>query len=110
MHNGVVGWVFKNEQPVIAEGFGEAPSPVIFGKVPEMNDFKAVMCLPIVVEKGTRAVLVLAHRSPRHVDESMHNFVRLAVGQLTAFLENLYLRMRITSLLPKASVHKTYSN
>lgn len=109
MKNGVVGWVFKNEQPVIVEGFGDTSSTVIFGKIPEMADFKAVMCLPIIVEKGTRAVLILAHREPRKIDESLHSFVRLAVGQLTSFLENLYLRMRINSLLPKASVNNSYS-
>ncbi|MBQ7585472.1 MAG: GAF domain-containing protein, partial [Desulfovibrionaceae bacterium] len=109
MNNGVVGWVFKNEQPLISEGMGDTPTPVIFGRVPEMNDFKAIICLPIVVEKGTRAVLCLAHRNPRHIDESMRSFVRLAVGQITAFLENLFLRTKVNSLLPKVDVHHNFA-
>ena len=110
MNNGVVGWVFKNEQPIFSEGFGETPAPIIFGRLPEMSDFKAVICLPIVVEKETRAVLCLAHRSPRHIDESMRSFVHLAVGQLTSFLENLFLRTKVNSLLPEADVHKKFGN
>ena len=108
MNNGVVGWVFKNEQPLISEGLDDAP-PVIFGRIPEMSDFRAVVCLPIMVEKNTRAVLCLAHRSPRHIDESMRSFVHLAIGQLTAFLDNLYLRTKVNSLLPKADVHHKFA-
>ena len=109
MNNGVVGWVFKNEQPIFSEGLGDSPAPIIFGRIPEMSDFRAVICQPIMVEKETRAVLCLAHRAPRHIDESMRSFMQLAVGQLTAFLENLFLRTKVNALLPEADVHHKFA-
>ena len=105
MNDGVLGWVFKNGQQVVVEGLGDSPAPKIFGKVSEGVEFRAVMCLPIMVNRDTQAVLCLAHRKPRHIDESLRSFVRLAVEQMSFFLENLYLRTRLRQLLPKAEVH-----
>ena len=105
MHSGVAGWVFKNDQSLFVEGLDDGPCPVIFGKMPDVVDFKAVMCLPIAVDKGTRAILCLAQREGRHFDESLRSFVRLAVEQMSFFLENLYLRTRLRQFLPKVKVH-----
>ena len=105
---GVAGWVFKNEQPVISEGLEDASCPVIFGRTPDAVDFKAVMCMPVVVNKGTRAVLCLAHRESKHLDESLRSFVRLSVEQMSFFLENLYLKTRLRSLMPKVKVHEGF--
>lgn len=101
MNVGVAGWVFKNDQQVITEGDDNTPCPVIFGRMNEDTEFRALMCLPIIVNKVTGAVLCLAHRSSRHIDESLRSFVRLSVQQMSFYLENLYLRTRLHSLMPR---------
>ncbi|MCR5564087.1 MAG: GAF domain-containing protein [Desulfovibrio sp.] len=105
MGSGIAGWVFRNDQPVIAEGMEGAPAAVLFGKLPDMPDFQAVMCLPILINKSTRAVLCLAQTSPRQIDETLRSFVNQAVDSLSLYLENLYLRTRLRNLLPQAEVH-----
>ena len=105
MGSGITGWVFRNDQPVVAEGVEGAPASVLFGKLPDMPDFQAAMCMPVMVKKCTRGVLCLAHTSPRQIDESMRSFVRQAVDHLALFLENLYLKTRLRTMLPKAQVH-----
>lgn len=104
--NGIAGWVFRNEQPVFSEGTGGAPSATLFGKLPDMPQFQAVICLPVVINKSTRGVLCLAHTEPREMDEALRSFVRQAVDHLALFLENLYLKNRLRHMLPKATVHR----
>lgn len=103
--SGIAGWVFRNDQPVITEGTEGASNTALFGKLPDMPDFQAVACLPVIINKGTRGVLCLAHTSPRHIDESMRSFIKQAVDHLALFLENLYLKARLKSMMPKAHVH-----
>lgn len=105
MGSGITGWVFRNDQPVIAEGIEGAPAAVLFGKLPDMPDFQAAICMPVMVNKSTRGVLCLAHTSPRQIDESLRSFVRQSVDHLALFLENLYLKMRLRTMLPRARVH-----
>ena len=61
--------------------------------------------MPVMVNKSTRGVLCLAHTSPRQIDESLRSFVRQSVDHLALFLENLYLKMRLRTMLPRARVH-----
>ncbi len=105
MSNGITGWVFCNEQQVVSEGVEGAPPTMLFGKLPEMPDFQAVVCMPVKVNKSTRGVLCLAHTAPRQIDESMRSFIRQGVDHLALFLENVYLKMRLRSMLPSARVH-----
>ena len=104
MGNGIVGWVFHNEQPVVSGGVDGAPT-VIFGKLPDMPDFRAVACLPIKINMNTSGVLCLAHSEPMQIDESLRSFINQAVDHLALFLENLYLKTRLRSMLPQARVH-----
>ncbi|MDR3362582.1 MAG: GAF domain-containing protein [Desulfovibrio sp.] len=109
MGNGIVGWVFRNEQQVITEGAEGAPSSMLFGNLPDMPDFQAVICVPVIVSRSTRGVFCLAHTGKRRIDEAMRSFVRQAVDHLALFLENLYLKNRLRSLLPKAEIHSNGS-
>lgn len=104
--SGVTGWVFTNEQPVYAEEGGLAPGSGLFGKLADLPDFPAAICLPVFVNRGCRGVLCLANTEPRKIDESMRNFARQAVDHLSMFLENLYLRNRLRSFFPKTSVER----
>ncbi len=104
--SGIAGWVFRNEQPVFSEGAGGAPAAALFGKLPDMPQFQAVICLPVVINKTTRGVLCLAHTEPRDMDEALRSFVRQAVDHMALFLENLYLKNRLRNMLPQATVHR----
>lgn len=105
MHNGLIGWVFLNEQPVEIASEGSAASSSLFGRVEDMPEFGTVICLPVAVNKSTRGVVCLANLSPRAPDEILRSFLRQAVDHLTLFLENLYLRARLQSMLPSARIH-----
>lgn len=100
----ITSWVFCNDQPVIAEDIEGAPASALFGNV-DSPDFQAVMCFPISVNKTTRGVLCLAQSQPRQMDGDLRSFVRQAVEHLSLFLENLYLRTRLRSLMPQAQIH-----
>lgn len=103
--SGLVGWVFGNDQPVMVDGLDGASAALLFGKVPDMPEFQAMACLPVVVNKSTRGVLCLAHTKSRPMDESLRSFLRQGVDHLSLFLENLYLKTRLRTLLPKAHLH-----
>ena len=75
MGSGIAGWVFSNGQPVFAESATGAPSTLLFGKLPDMPDFQAVVCMPVVINKSTRCVLCLAHTAARPMDEALRSFV-----------------------------------
>lgn len=105
MSSGIAGWVFANGQPVFAESTAGAPSTLLFGKLPDMPDFQAVICMPVVINKSTRCVLCLAHTASRPMDEALRSFMRQAVDHLALFLENLYLKTRLRNMLPRARVH-----
>lgn len=102
--SGIVGWVFRNEQPVFAENDAATPASALFGKVEGMPDFQTAICLPVMVNKSARGVLCLARTRSARIDEGLRSFVRQAVDHLALFLENLYLRTRLRAILPKATV------
>jgi signal transduction protein with GAF and PtsI domain len=105
LNSGIVGWVFRNEQPVFSEAAGDTSSAAPFGKVGDISHFQTVMCLPVVISQSTRGVLCLAHTTGLAMPEIMRSFVRQSSDHLALFLENLYLKNRLRSLLPKAKLH-----
>lgn len=102
--SGIVGWVFINEQSVIVDGLDRPQPSLLFGKIPDMPDFPAFMCMPVMVNKNCRGVLCLANSTARQIDESLRSFVRQSADHLSLFLENLYLKNRLRNLLPPARV------
>lgn len=105
MNNGLAGWVFRNGQPVVHTGEdGRAPS--LFGTSENLPEFAAVACLPVLINKATRGVISLGHTKPHPVDETMRTFLNQAVGHLSLYLENMYLRARLRSLMTKAQVYR----
>lgn len=99
---GITGWVFQNEQAVFAEA--NPSSSALFGKLGDIPDFPAVICMPVMVDKSCRGVLCIAHTEPCAIDDAMRSFVRQAVDHLSMFLENLYLKTRLANLLPRAGL------
>ncbi len=106
LSSGIVGWVFRDErQPVFSDGLSSNDALPLFGKHEGMPPFRALICVPVLVDKSARGVLCLAHSEGRELDEALRNFVLQAVDNLGLFLENLYLRSRLHGLLPKAYIH-----
>jgi len=105
LHSGIVGRVFRDEQPVFFEAAGDTPSAAPFGKVGDVAPFQTIMCLPVVISQSTRGVLCLAHTTALPMPEIMRSFVRQATDHLALFLENLYLKNRLRGLLPKAKLY-----
>ncbi|MBQ3060367.1 MAG: GAF domain-containing protein [Desulfovibrio sp.] len=103
---GIAGWVFCNEQPVEAVGTEGTSVSALFGKQPDMPDFQVTVCMPIMVNKSTKGALCLANTSSLHIDEGLRSFIHQAVDHLSLFLENLYLKTRLRTMLPKAQIHR----
>lgn len=101
----LVGWVLRNEVAVHADGKEGSPAMPLYGKIPGLPSFEAVACLPVTVNKSTSAVLSLAAQEPLSIDPQLRSFIRMAVAELEHYLETLYLRHRISALLPKAKIH-----
>lgn len=103
---GLVGWVFRNEAPVHAEGGEASPAAPLYGKSPETPLFQSVICLPVFMNRVVCGVLCLAGMEPRALPEHLRSFARVAVSLLSRQLETLYLRHRLQSLLPRARIHR----
>lgn len=103
---GLVGWVFRNEAPVHAEGGDSSPAAPLYGKAAETPLFQAVICLPVFMNRIVCGVLCLAGTEPRALPEHLRSFARVAVSLLSRQLETLYLRHRLQSLLPRARLHR----
>ncbi len=106
LSSGLVGWLLRDEgQAIFSEGFSESVAPPLFGKFPDFPQFRAVICLPIMVNKSARGVLCLAHPEAKEMDETLRSFVHQCLDHLGLFLENLYLKSRLHAMLPRAFVH-----
>lgn len=94
--SGMVGWVFRNQAPLITnEGVPTGRGGSVFGNEVKTPDFMRVICLPLVVHKKTRGVLVLASEDNRPVTHELKRFLYIVSDQLALFLENLYLKNRL---------------
>lgn len=99
---GMAGWVFLNEQPVFLEP--TAANTTLFGQQAEMPDFPTAICMPVMVNRICRGVLCVAATEPMTIDDSMRAFARQAVDHLSLFLENLYLKNRLSRVLPRTGL------
>ncbi|ACV68840.1 GAF domain-containing protein [Desulfohalobium retbaense] len=93
--SGLIGWVFKHQSIVSSGSAAEPMSAPVFGRDVQAPDFSSVICLPLVVNKITRGVLVLADEEVKPVSDQLRTFLEMASGQLGLLLENLYLKSRI---------------
>ena len=97
MGSGVIGWTFKNKRPVFVENGGTASEGIVlFGK-DQGPLMKTVICLPLVVHKRTRGVLVLADVSGYDLDPTLRKFALAVADYLALFLENLYFKNQLRS-------------
>lgn len=95
--SGTVGWVFRNGQPLVAdEKDVKAAQTALFGKELKTPAFRSMICMPLFIHKKTRGVLVLASETPVAVGEELKMFLTMVSENLALFLENLYLKNRLT--------------
>ncbi len=96
---GLVGWVFKNNSPVFVgeQDRGRALSP-LFGKNVETPEFRSLMCLPLHFSRATRGVLGFVHPDFLDISDHVKVFSELAAVNLELFLENLYLKSKMSQL------------
>ena len=104
---GLVGWVFRNGTAVHIDGTDGSAAVPLFGNFSDIQQFKTVICLPIQTNRMTNSVLCVASTEAHELPQNLRNFVRTMARHLTQFLEAVYLRYRIRTLLPQAQVHST---
>jgi len=96
---GLLGWVFKNGSAIFS-GDQTAPKGLsLLGKDVNTSQFKAIICLPLIVHKKTRGVLVLADLHLVAINEELKIFVQMVAEYLALFLENLYLKSRLSQMV-----------
>ncbi|SKA71512.1 GAF domain-containing protein [Desulfobaculum bizertense] len=96
MKSGLVGWVFSNRQAVCSgESVCSAVGQTLLGKDAALPLCKTFICLPLLIHKKARGVLVLAHPEAMEINCATKGFAEMATDHLTLFLENLYLKSRI---------------
>lgn len=103
---GLIGWVFRNEVPVYAEGT-DGSSTSLFGKISYVPNFQSIICLPVITNKVTCGVICLANHAARRLPQEMKTFIRLATASLAHYLDIIALRYRFNKLLPHATVHRS---
>ncbi len=102
---GIAGWVFRNDGlPVFTTAEGSATAP-LFDNQPHRPHFETTICLPVVLNNATCAVLCLAHENPQDLHDDLRLFVHAANAELISYLENITLKHRVQQLLPKAKLH-----
>lgn len=95
MGSGLMGFIFRDGNPLFAFG-GEAALEIpLFGKGTPVKGLQAVCCLPLNINKITRGVLCLAHDKPVEISQEMKDFLIMASDHLALFLENLYLKSKL---------------
>ena len=94
--SGQVGWVFRNHSPLLSGEHELAdPGSPLFGKGIKTKKVVRSMCLPLVVHRKTRGVLILADQNAQTPPQQLKPFLFLIADQLALFLENLYLKNRL---------------
>jgi signal transduction protein with GAF and PtsI domain len=95
--SGLIGWVFNNHSPVFLEkeGDDQATTP-LFGKNVEERPWQSACCLPLSIYGKTRGVLVLTGKGKPQVSEQKRLFMDMTADYLAMFLENLYMKNRLT--------------
>ncbi|WP_446423827.1 GAF domain-containing protein [Mailhella sp.] len=96
VHSGIVGWVFRNEEPLYNDG--RAGSTPLYGKMDGVPEFGAAVCVPVIMDKTACGVLCLASGEKKPIPEELRAFMRLAADDLGQMLEALSLRYRMRTM------------
>lgn len=105
MGSGLMGWVFRDGNPIFATGGEAALGVPLFGKGTAIKGLQAVCCLPLNINRITRGVLCLAHDKQVEISQEMKDFLLMASDHLSLFLENLYLKSKLHQAKQELSRH-----
>lgn len=106
VNGGLLGWVFRNDVPIYAEGTDGLSTP-LFGKVSYIPNFQSIICLPVSINKVTCGVLCLASVTARTLPHDMRVFTKMATASLAQYLNIVALTYRLNRLLPDAIIHRS---
>lgn len=99
--SGVLGWVFKKNQPVVYDlECGEMAGTPLFGRHTPAVELRTLMAFPLKVHRRCRGVLAAGHLESRPLRPAQHGFMRAAADYLALLLENLYWRNRMAGGQP----------
>ncbi len=98
MSLGVVGWVFRNNAPILGFDPDGLPETPLIGRTQDVPRFQSVMAVPLIFQRKTRGVLCLADGIPKNPGDAGRDFVLMAAEHLALFLENLYIKCRLRDL------------
>jgi signal transduction protein with GAF and PtsI domain len=102
--SGLLGFVFKKNRPVFfGDGKSELGRTPLFGRDIPGPPLNTLMAFPLKVHKRCRGVLVFGDRESRVISDEIRAFARMAADYLALFLENLYLKSRLTQFAPFGS-------
>jgi len=92
---GLLGWIFKNGSAIFSGDQNTPKGLSLFGKDVNTGQFKSIICLPLIVHKKTRGVLVLGDLHVVAINDELKIFVQMVAEYLALFLENLYLKNKL---------------
>lgn len=99
--SGVLGWVFKKNQPVVyGQQCGDMAGTPLFGRHTPAVELRTLLAFPLKVHRRCRGVLAVGHTESRPVTAAQQALVRTAADYLALLLENLYLRNRLAARRP----------
>ncbi len=100
-NGGLIGWVYKNEEPIYNDGKTNTNNLPLFSKNDGLPVFLSSVCIPIKVEKNIAAVLCMASESPKDFSNEFRMIMRVLSEDLAQFLEIVALRYKVHKVLTK---------
>ncbi|MDQ7031461.1 MAG: GAF domain-containing protein [Desulfonauticus sp.] len=94
MSSGLLGWVFANAKDVFRKQETDKPFSLL-GKGENRMIFKTYVCLPMLVNKKTRSVLVLADEDCKEIEPELKNFLCMVKDYVSLFLKTLYFKNKV---------------
>ena len=105
--SGLLGWVFKKNQPVFfGDGKRELGRVPLFGRDVPGPALNTVLAFPLKVHTRCRGVLVFGDRASRIIGDDVRAFAKMSADYLALFLENLYLKNRLKQLTPQGAMDR----
>ncbi len=96
INEGLVGWVFKNNRAIILSCDNEKKNLYnILGKRLSGDEFRSIVCLPLIVSQKTRGVFIFLDHEQKEITGPLSDFFKMLVEYKSVFLENLYHKNKL---------------
>lgn len=105
--SGLLGWVFKKNQPVfLGDGKGELGRVPLFGRDVPGLALNTVLAFPLKVHTRCRGVLVFGDPTSHAIGDDVRAFAKMTAEYLALFLENLYLKNRLKQVAAQGTADR----